>query len=68
MITFILLGLLFVVFGLLFIFAPYAVVKISEVCNRMVFTDAKTLAHKNWSGAILLIAGILMFYLGFRIY
>jgi len=67
MIIFVLLGLLFVVFGLLFLFAPYAVVKISEVCNRMVFTDAKTLAHRNWSAAILLSAGILMFYLGFKI-
>ena len=59
------LGLLFFVFSLLFFFYPEMIVKISEIGNRLIFTDHSTVAHRYWSGLVLLIMSLLMFYLGF---
>ncbi len=59
------LGLLFFVFSLLFFFYPEMIVKISEIGNRLIFTDHSTVAHRYWSGLVLLIMSLLMFYVGF---
>ncbi len=58
-------GMLFLLFSLLFFFYPKMIVKISEIGNRMIFTDHSTVAHRYWSGLVLLIMSVLMFYLGF---
>jgi len=59
------LGFLFMAFSLLFFFAPGLIVKISEIGNRLVFTDHGTVAHRYWSGLVLLVMSLVMFYLGF---
>lgn len=58
------LGLLFMAFSMLFFFAPKLIVKISEIGNRLVFTDHGTVAHRYWSGLVLLVMSLIMFYLG----
>lgn len=60
----ILLGLVFLFFSLLFFFYPRMIVRISEIGNKLIFTDHSTVAHRYWSGLVLLIMGLLMFYLG----
>lgn len=64
MLLFIMLGVLFLVFSLLFFFAPKTIIKISEVGNKMIFTDHSTLAHRFFSGFILFVMSLIMFYLG----
>ena len=64
MFLFIMLGVLFLVFSLLFFFAPKTIIKISEVGNKMIFTDHKTVAHRFFSGFILFVMSLIMFYLG----
>jgi len=59
------LGLLFFVFSLLFFFYPEMIIKISEIGNKLIFTDHSTVAHRYWSGLVLLIMSLLMFYVGF---
>ena len=58
-------GLIFLFFSLLFFFYPEMIVKISEIGNKLIFTDHSTVAHRYWSGGVLLIMSLLMFYLGF---
>ena len=64
MLFFVTLGLLFLLFSLLFFFSPKLIVKISEIGNRMIFTDYSTVAHRHWSGLVLLVMSLVMFYLG----
>ena len=63
MFAFIILGMLFFFFSVLFFFFPKLIVKISEVGNRLVFTDHNTVAHRYLSGVVLLIMSLLMFYM-----
>ena len=58
-------GVLFLFFSLLFFFFPRVIVRISEVGNKLIFTDHSTVAHRYWSGLVLLIMSVLMFYIGF---
>lgn len=65
---FVFLGLVLLFFSLLFFFAPRVIVKLSELGNRLVFTDHNYLAHNKLSGTVLLIMSLVMFYLGIQIY
>lgn len=62
--VFIIAGIVFLIFSFLFFFAPNVIVKLSEIGNRMVFTDHGSVAHRKISGLILLVMAIVMFYLG----
>jgi len=64
MLLFWILGFLFLLFSGLFFFAPNMIIKISEVGNRLIFTDEKAVAHRYWSAGFLLLMSILMFYFG----
>lgn len=64
MVFLLILGFLFMAFSLLFFFAPNLIIKISEFGNRLVFTDHGTVAHRYWSGLVLLVMSLIMFYLG----
>lgn len=66
MALFFVLGLLFLVFSLLFFLAPKLIIRISEVGNRLIFTDHGTVAHRRWSGLVLLVMSVMMFYLGLK--
>ncbi len=63
MFAFVILGILFFFFSALFFFFPKLIIKISEVGNRLVFTDHNTVAHRYISGVVLLIMSLLMFYI-----
>lgn len=63
MFAFVILGMLFFFFSLLFLFFPKLIIKISEVGNRLVFTDHNTVAHRYMSGIVLLVVSLLMFYI-----
>lgn len=64
MAIFIIIGLLFMVFSFLFFFAPGAIIKMSEIGNRLVFTDYQPVAHRKLSGTLLLLLSLIMFYVG----
>jgi len=66
MLAFLILGLLFLGFSFLFFFAPRIIVKVSEIGNKLLFTDHSTVAHRYWSGLVLLIMGAIMIYLSGR--
>ncbi len=59
-------GLVFLVFALLFWFAPDVIIKLSEIGNKMIFTDHRSFAHRRLSGIVLLIMSIIMFYMSLR--
>lgn len=42
------------------------VIKLSEYCNKTIFTDHCSFAHHRLSGAILLILSLIMFYVGVK--
>ncbi|MFQ5674497.1 MAG: hypothetical protein ACE5G1_01260 [bacterium] len=52
------------VFSLLFFFAPGIIVKMSQIGNRLVFTDYRPVEHRKLSGVILLAISLVMFYIG----
>lgn len=67
MVIFILAGVVFMGFSFLFFFAPRLIVKMSEIGNRLVFTDYRPVAHRRLSGAVLLILSLVMFYVGIQL-
>jgi len=64
---FFLIGLLFLSFSVLFLFAPKLIVKLSEIANKLIFTDHSTVAHRRWTGFILIVVSVVMFYLGIKL-
>lgn len=66
MFIFIIFGSIFFIFSVLFFFTPKFIIKISEMGNKLIFTDHGTVAHRYWSGIFLLIMSIIMFYLGWQ--
>lgn len=67
MMIFLAVGALFLFFSLLFFFAPRLIIKISEIGNKLLFTDDRSVAHRYWSGLILLLMSLVMFYLGLHV-
>ncbi len=67
MLVFIAVAVLFFVLGLLFFLAPAVIVKLSEMGNRLVFTDHGSVAHRWISGSILLAMSAVMLYLGLKL-
>lgn len=64
MAVFIFAGVLFMVFSLLFFFAPGIIIKMSQIGNRLVFTDYRPVAHRKVSGVVLFAVSLVMFYIG----
>ncbi len=60
-------GLLFLIFSILFFFAPEIIVKLSKIGNKMIFTDYRSVSHRKLSGIVLLIMSFVMFYLGIKL-
>jgi len=67
MYIFIIGGVLFFCLSYLFVFAPGIIIKLSEIGNKMVFTDYTPVAHRKLSGLVLFALSIIMFYLGFSL-
>ena len=64
---FIIMGVLFLLFSVLFLFAPEFVIKLSEIGNKLIFTDHGSVAHRKLSGIVLLVMSLVMFYIGIRL-
>jgi hypothetical protein len=62
MILFIALGVISGVFGILFLFAPKALIYLSELSNRIFMTDEVAIRFRTWVGIVLLFASVLMFF------
>ncbi len=63
MILFIALGVIAGVFGILFIFAPGALIYLSEISNRIFMTDDVAIRFRIWVGIVLLFASVFMFFI-----
>ncbi|MFH1853379.1 MAG: hypothetical protein ABIA75_13655 [Candidatus Neomarinimicrobiota bacterium] len=56
-------GIIAVIFGVLFIFAPDTVEKLNELGNTILATDDDTLLHRNLTGTLFIIIGLILFYI-----
>lgn len=61
-------GLFFLLFSLMFFFAPNLIVKLSQLGNKMIFTDHGSVAHRRFTGFALFLMSILMFYIGVTLF
>ncbi|MCG8605867.1 hypothetical protein MJD09_12850 [bacterium] len=64
MVIFFIAGIMFLIFSVMFFFAPRVIVKLSQMGNKLIFTDYRYVSHRKLSGAVLLIMSAVMFYLG----
>lgn len=55
-------SVLFFVVGILFLIAPNVLVKLSELGNKMIFTDHSPFAHRKVTAVILFLMSVVMFY------
>ncbi len=62
LILFLFLGVFFLAFGLIFLFAPKWIILLSQWGNRLVFTDHDAVAHRKFVGSALFVLGLIMFY------
>ncbi len=60
-------GVLFFLLSALFFFAPRILVKMSEIGNKLMFTDHNSLTYRKISGAVLLGMSAIMFYLALKL-
>jgi len=67
MALFIFLGAIFFLFGALFLFAPMALIKLSELGNKLLFTDHSTIAYRHVMGILLILLSALMAYLAIKL-
>lgn len=66
MLVFLLIGIVFLGFSAMFFFAPGLIIKMSELGNKLIFTDYSPVAHRKVSAVVLLLMSIIMFYLVIR--
>ena len=62
LILFLFLGVFFLAFGCIFLFAPQWIILLSQWGNRLVFTDHDAVVHRKFVGTALLVLGLFMFY------
>ena len=61
MILLIVCGTIAAVSGFLFLFAPKALIYLSEMSNKIFMTDEVAIRFRKWVGVVLILASILMF-------
>ena len=61
MILFIVCGVVAAVSGVLFLFAPKALIYLSEMSNKIFMTDEVAIRFRKWVGVVLILVSILMF-------
>lgn len=59
-------GLFFIIFSILFLFAPHLIIIISEWGNRLIFTDHDAVIHRKFVGIFLAALSIVMFVLALK--
>lgn len=52
--------------GILYLFAPNTLMKLSVLADKIVFTDRQTFVHRKVSGVLLIVAGIFFLTLVFK--
>ena len=62
MMVFVILGMIFLAFGLMFLFSPGVIAWLGERGNRILFSDEGVLSHGKIAGLSFVIVGFLMFY------
>jgi len=63
---FLILGSISIIFGFIFIFKPEILIKLSEVGNRVVFSEKAVYANPRFFGIVLVIIATAIFYLDFK--
>jgi len=61
--VFMILGIISIILGLIFIFKPLLLVKLSEVGNRVVFSERVVYSNPRFFGIILIVLSAFIFYL-----
>jgi hypothetical protein len=67
MFVFVLIGIVFLGFSAMFLFAPGLIIKMSELGNKLIFTDYSPVAHRKVSAVVLFLMSIVMLYLGIKL-
>lgn len=65
-VVYLILSILALSMGVLYLFAPDALMKLSAWADKVVFTDRQTFIHRKISGILLLAAGVLFLTLVFK--
>ena len=65
MTAFVLLGVITLIIGLFFLVKPAALVTLSEVFNRIVATDHKTIKYRFSVGLIFIVIGIFFLFMAY---
>lgn len=65
-VVYLILSILALSFGVLYLIAPNALMKLSAWADKVVFTDRQTFLHRKVSGVLLLIAGVFFLRLVFK--
>jgi len=59
-------GVFFIIFSILFLFAPHWIITISEWGNRLIFTDHDAVIHRKFVGIFLGVLSLVMFILAVK--
>jgi uncharacterized membrane protein len=62
-----LVGVLTIFLGALYTFAPDVIQKLDEIGREEYFTVKQTLKYRLWLGVILILAGLVMVFVGFTV-
>lgn len=65
MTSILIIGIIAIVFGILFIFKPKLLEKLNEFGNRIITTDEFAIIYRHISGVLLIIIGIILFIIAF---
>ncbi|MDP8234830.1 MAG: hypothetical protein P9M08_00450 [Candidatus Erginobacter occultus] len=65
MTAFILIGLLCLVVGVMHLFAPEVLVRISGFLNRIISTDHKTMKYRVGAGLVFIILGLFFLFMAY---
>jgi len=68
MTAFLLIGILSLLFGGLFLISPHILVKLSQLFNRVVSTDYRTLKYRVSTGLIFIALGIFFLFMAYYFY
>ncbi len=58
MITILVIGIISIIFGILFVFSPTLLEKINEWGNKIIITDDFAISYRHISGILLILIGI----------
>ncbi len=63
MLTILIIGIIAILFGIIFIFFPKLMERLNEIGNKIIATDDKTFMYRNLSGVLFITLGIILLLL-----